>query len=277
MAEPVQRPPAPPRAAAPRPSQKHGTLTVGLVAALAGALFATNAALFRSGAERHPQNLAELVSVESERTSAVAEDVTRLRAEVAELIEREGVETDVVDPSPALDIASGRAPVAGPGVVVRLWDAPAENPPEGARPDDLVVHQQDLEAVMNALWAGGAEAMTIQGNRVTSRTAVRCVGSVLLMGTTTYSPPYEVAVIGGQDGLLRALDVAPPVQIYLQYVRALGLGWSVERRDRVEMPAAEGTPGLQHAVARASGGAPAGPSVDQAPPQQGRQNIEEAT
>jgi uncharacterized protein YlxW (UPF0749 family) len=224
-------------------------VTVGLVAALAGALFATNAALLRSGGERHPQNLAELVSVETDRMTAAANDVDALRDEITALIEEQRGRVPLAEaPRPDMDLASARLPVSGPGVVVRLWDAPTSvNPPLGARPDDLVVHQQDLESVMNALWGGGAEAMMIQGNRVTSRTAVRCVGSVLLMAAETYSPPYEVAVIGDQRDLLAALDASPGVQIYLQYVQALGLGWSVETRDVIEMPADVG-PVLQHAA-----------------------------
>lgn len=225
-----------------------GSVTVGVVAALAGALFATNAVLFRGGGERHPQDLGELVEVESARQAALAADVSALSEEVAALIEREsGRAPDEAIPL-EVELASGRLAVVGPGVVVRLWDAPASNAPAGARPDDLVVHQQDLESVMNALWAGGAEAMAIQGNRVTSWTAVRCVGSVLLMAGRTYSPPYEVAVVGNPDALFGALDASPGVQIYLQYVEALGLGWSAETRSAVEIPAVEGTEGVRHAT-----------------------------
>ena len=67
------------------------------------------------------------------------------------------------------------------------------------------------------------------------------------MSARTYSPPYEVAVIGDPERLLAALAASPSVQVYLQYVDALRLGWSVETRDRIEMPAAESGP-LQHAV-----------------------------
>lgn len=233
-----------------RPRPTRASLSVGLVAALAGALFATNAALFRtSGEDRHPQNLAELVSTESARMESVAAEVTALRAEVQALVEAESTRTPAGGPA-RLDVgvAAGAVPVEGPGIVVRLWDAPTSNAPVGARPDDLVVHQGDLEAVMNALWAGGAEAMMIQGNRVTSTTAVRCVGSVLLMSARTYSPPYEVAVVGDPDTLLAALDASPGVQIYLQYVDILRLGWSVETKDSIEIPAADGAQDVRHAA-----------------------------
>ena len=231
-----------------------GSITVGLVAALAGALFATNASLFRTGGARHPENLADLVSVESSRLAAASDEVAALRAEVSGLIAAaQGRAPAVPPPGPAVDVASGRVAVSGPGLTVRLWDAPTDSAPLGARPDDLVVHQQDLVGVMNALWAGGAEAMTIQGNRVTSSTAVRCVGTVLLMAAQTYSPPYEVAVVGDPERLLAALDASPSVQVYLQYVEALRLGWSVETQELIELPAAEGTT-IQHAAVTDDGG-----------------------
>src|SRR4029077_21214912 len=74
--------------------------------------------------------------------------------------------------------AAGFTAVHGPGLAVALHDAPRQPDgglPAGARPDDVVVHQQDVQSVVNALWAGGAEAMTIMGIRVISTSAVRCV------------------------------------------------------------------------------------------------------
>lgn len=234
-AEPPDHEPAPVRRA--RFSRR--TVAVGVVAALAGALFATNATLFRGAEERHPQNLVELVAVESARLEGAAEEVDALRTEVDALLD---LTTDRIDPPetpPEVAFAAGRVAVEGPGVVVGLWDAPAANAPPGARPDDLLVHQQDVEAVMNALWTGGAEAMTIQGERVTSQTAVRCVGNVLLLHGRTYSPPYEIAAIGDPEALAEALEESEGVQIYLQYVAAVRLGWSLTEERSIPMPAAE--------------------------------------
>lgn len=216
-----------------------GTLAVGAVAALAGAMFATNATLFREAADRHPENLAELVAVESARLEKATDDVEALRSEVETLLEGAASSSTLPEVPTEVSLAAGRLAVTGPGVVVAMWDAPAANAPEGARPDDLLVHQQDLEAVMNALWAGGAEAMTIQGDRVTARTDVRCVGNVLLLHGRTYSPPYEIAAIGDPAALQDALDNSPGVQIYLQYVAAVRLGWSLEEQRTITMEAAE--------------------------------------
>lgn len=119
--------------------------------------------------------------------------------------------------------------------------------PDNVTGDDLVVHQQDLEAVMNGLWAGGAEAMTVQGHRVTATTSVRCVGNVLLIDGATYSPPYEIAAIGDPAQLETTLLATQPIQIYLQYVDALDLGWSVEASEELTMPADDSNLALEYA------------------------------
>ena len=95
---------------------------------------------------------------------------------------------------------AGLEPVTGPAVTVTLNDArslPGKEP-SAVPPDYLVVHQQDVQAVVNALWSGGAEAMTLQGQRVISTSAVRCVGNTLLLHGIVYSPPYTVQAIGNR-------------------------------------------------------------------------------
>lgn len=232
-------PPDEENAPARHPRISRRTVAVGVVAALAGALFATNATLFRDVEERHPQNLVELVAVESARLESMVDEVDALRTEVDALLDLTSAAIAPPEVPPEVTLAAGRIAVEGPGVVVSLWDAPVANAPAGARPDDLLVHQQDLEAVMNALWTGGAEAMTIQGQRVTSQTAVRCVGNVLLLHGRTYSPPYEIAAIGDPEALAEALEESEGVQIYLQYVAAVRLGWSLTEERSILMPGAE--------------------------------------
>lgn len=207
-------------------------------------MFSTSASLASDSPERRPENLRDLVRLESDRLAATNDEVVGLREEVAALLEAQS------DPEadPALDFASGTMAVTGPGLVVRLWDAPTPvQLPEGASSDDLVVHQQDLEAVMNGLWAGGAEAMTVQGHRVTATTSVRCVGNVLLIDGATYSPPYEIAAIGDPDRLHGTLLATRPIQIYLQYVEVLHLGWDVDSTESLTMPGDDSNLALEYA------------------------------
>ena len=118
--------------------------------------------------------------------------------------------------------------------------------PDGFTADDLVVHQQDVQAVVNALWAAGAEAMTLMDQRVISTSAVRCVGNVLILQGRVYSPPYTVTAIGDPAALERALERSSALRIYREYVDAVGLGYEVTRSRSVTMPAFDGPVALDH-------------------------------
>ncbi len=227
-----------------------GTVSVGLVLVLAGLMFTANARLAGSEEDRHPQNLGDLAEAESARVATLAGRVEALRADVETLTERETDAVDLGDPEETalVALAAGRAAVTGPGVTVSLTDAPADGPHRSEYPPDyFVVHQQDLQAVINALWAGGAEAMALQDQRVTATTAFRCVGNVLSLGGRVYSPPYEVRAIGDPAELRAALLASPDIQEYLDWVDAVGLGWSVTAEGTLELPATESAGELTHA------------------------------
>ena len=127
--------------------------------------------------------------------------------------------------------AGSTRPVSGPGVQITLSDAPAGQVPAGATPDDLVIHQQDIEDTMNALWSGGAEAMTVQGVRVTDRTVIRCIGNVILVDGTSFSPPYVIQAIGDPAALHAAVASNPRMVNYQAYVAKYSLGWDMQTKD----------------------------------------------
>jgi len=237
--------------------QSHGTrtplratLSATFVLILAGLLFTANARLSGGEENRQPENFAELVRQEVDRGDDLLAEVEGLRSAVDTL--SDGLATEVPALDPALDVSSGieagMTAVTGAGLRVQLEDAPTNRPqPPEIVPDDLVVHQQDLEGVINALWAGGAEAMTLQGERVTALTAFRCVGNVLSLHGRVYSPPYVVEAVGDPQRLQAALDASEPLSIYREYVAAVGLGFSVETRDTIDAPAYTGVLTLEHA------------------------------
>ena len=124
---------------------------------------------------------------------------------------------------------AGLESVHGPGLVVTLNDAQRDANgrfPRDASPDDLVVHQQDIQAVLNALWSAGAEAIQMQDQRIIATSAPRCVGNTLLLNGRTYSPPYTVTAIGDATAMQAALAAAPLVTLYKQYVVRFGLGYT---------------------------------------------------
>ena len=144
----------------------------------------------------------------------------------------------ITDKSARLAVGAGLDPMRGPGLVVTLNDAQRDAEgrfPRDASPDDLVVHQQDIEAVLNALWSAGAEGIQVQDQRIIGTSAPRCVGNTLLLNGRTYSPPYVVTAIGDPLAMQAALTASPLVTLYKQYVVRFGLGYIEEPRTALEL------------------------------------------
>lgn len=136
----------------------------------------------------------------------------------------------------------GLTALRGPGLTVSLEDAPRRDGdlPSGATPDDVVVHQQDVQAVVNAMWAGGAEAMTIMDVRIVGTSAVRCVGNTLLLHGQVYSPPFVISAVGDVEAMSAQLEAAPGVRAFRAAAEDFGLGYSVETEEDIYIPAYDG-------------------------------------
>lgn len=187
-------------------------------------------------------DLVSLVQSESHRNTQLTAEVTRLRAEVDQLAAAEGsTDSDLAGELAEKSALVGLTPVTGPSVTVTLTDAPASVAGDGVDQDLLVVHQQDIQSVANELWRGGAEAMTIQGQRVIATTGIKCVGNTVVLHGVPYAPPYEIVAIGDQARLEQALADSAAVTIYRQYVDAYGLGFSQRREAEVTLPAYRGS------------------------------------
>jgi uncharacterized protein YlxW (UPF0749 family) len=229
-------------------------VAVGLILTLAGVLFSTSARTAHGSQLRADQNdLMGLVQDESTRVQAKERLVQSLREEVDARTAASAVGNDAAQQLQrrvqALALTAGLRPATGPGVVVSLNDAPRTAAvPSGVKPDDLVVHQQDVQAVVNALWRGGAEAMMLMDQRVISTSAVRCVGNTLILEGRVYSPPFVVTAVGDPSRLRAALDESEQVRIYRQYVDILGLGWKLHSDERLKLPAYSGPLDLRYAT-----------------------------
>ena len=155
-----------------------------------------------------------------------------------------------------LKSAAGFTALDGPGLTVTLSDAPkavldAAVAGGQATADELVVHQQDIQAVVNALWRGGAEGITVQGQRIISTTGIKCVGNTVVLHGVPYSPPYRIAAVGDPVELSQALDSSTYIAAYLTVANAYQLGWSVASSGAIAMPAYTGTTDLRSATVAA--------------------------
>ena len=218
----------------------------------AGVLLVTSA-VNSAGTDLRPgqyADLADLAQQETDRVEALQEDVAALNAEIGELSGQldSSVLDQVLGEVAELETPAGLTAVEGPGLTVTLEDAPEEiRDAVGDEVGSAIVHQQDIQAVVNAMWAGGAEAMTVQGQRVVSTTGIKCVGNTVLLHGVTYSPPYVVSAIGDQAAMQRSIEDSPYIDAYLDAVDRYQLGWDVQEEASVEAPAYEGTENLRYA------------------------------
>ncbi|MEU5446727.1 MULTISPECIES: DUF881 domain-containing protein [Streptomyces] len=225
------------------------------VFALAGLIFVTSANTAKGTNLRSDSSLlklSDLIRERSEKNGELNDAAAAVRTDIDALAQRDDGSTEAEDAKlKALEKAAGTTEISGDSVSVTLNDAPPDataNPgyPE-PQPNDLVIHQQDLQAVVNALWQGGARGVQVMDQRLISTSAVRCVGNTLILQGRVYSPPYKVTAVGDPGKLKRALDDSSAIQNYLLYVKAYGLGWKVDQNDAVTLPGYSGTVDLHHA------------------------------
>lgn len=197
--------------------------------------------------------LSDLIQDHSQKNKIKNERNAALRSDVDRLADRDSGSTDAEKARlQTLEKNAGTKKVSDQGLTVTLTDAPpnatAKIPgiPE-PQPNDLVIHQQDLQAVVNALWQGGAKGIKVMDQRLISTSAVRCVGNTLILQGRVYSPPYKVTAVGDREALNAALTASPAIQNYLQYVNAYGLGWKVEQLGSTTLPGYSGTADLHYA------------------------------
>ena len=107
---------------------------------------------------------------------------------------------------------------------------------------------------MNALWSAGAEAMTVQGVRVTSRTVIRCIGNVILVDGTSYSPPYVIQAIGDPATLRATVTANPRMVNYQVYVTKYGLGWDMQTKDSLSFAPATTSQTVNYATVEETNG-----------------------
>jgi uncharacterized protein YlxW (UPF0749 family) len=231
-----------------------------VVCVLAG-LMVVMSALNARGIDLRPgrnTDLVSLVQAQSRRNAELTREVTGLRQDVDGLSAAGTGPGDLTPRLTAAASAAGLAAVSGPALTVTLDDAPSTVAADGIDADLLVVHQQDIQAVVNALWSGGAEAMTIQGQRVISTTGVKCVGNTVVLHGIPYAPPYVISAIGDLNRLQSGLAGSTAVQIYQQYVAGYGLVYQERTQKRVVFPAHSGSLDLRWATPYTGTGAPSG-------------------
>lgn len=192
------------------------------------------------------RSLVNDVRRETRETDQLSVQIARLQRDVAGIRDRalgdDARGRATAEQVAALELATGGVAVQGPGLLVTLDDAPdaakAANSSRGGQLGDGRIYDRDLQDVVNALWAVGAEAISINGQRLTAQTAIRSAGEAVLVDFRPLSPPYVLRAVGDVERMEPAFVDGMTARRFRTWTSLYGLGFDVARAKNLRLPAA---------------------------------------
>jgi uncharacterized protein YlxW (UPF0749 family) len=205
--------------------------------------------------DRTRADLAARVVAATAQTDALTTQVDTLTQRTADLraaaLSGTSADQALADRVAALETGVGARAVAGPGIEVVLDDGPPTSA-SGEEPDLARVLDRDLQVAVNGLLAAGAEAVSVNGQRITTLSAIRGAGSAVLVGYRPLSPPYEIAAIGSPDSLEANFTASTAADQLRTLASAYGIIFEVDAAEDLLVP---GQPDLALRYAALGGGA----------------------
>jgi uncharacterized protein YlxW (UPF0749 family) len=239
----------------PRPGRpgwlrrRRGQLLVALTLLIAGLLASVTygqAAAGAQGREQARQALRDDIVAESETTDDLVAQSDELNRQVTrtrqQALAASVVGQRALEELAAAEQAAAVVAVSGPGLRVTMDNAPpaADSDPVGGSDQVAlagIVQDGDLQLVVNALWASGAEAISINGQRIGSTTAIRQAGDAILVDLRPVTTPYDVSAIGDPDDLRNAFLKTPEASSLAGLSRDYGVVFEFARADELHLPA----------------------------------------
>lgn len=238
-------------------------------AVLAGLILVTAAGEARRSAPALAKTRADLADQVRQRTAQVSglqRQVSQLSARLAQLrqngLSGSSAGRALAAELASLQLAAGSSAVSGPAVRVTLSNArTAASPTDPAAQDNGgQVLDTDLQHVVNALWASGAEAIAVNDQRVTALTSIRAAGQAIVVDFRPVDPPYVVTALGDPDTLQQSFVSSSTAATLRTYSQAYGLGFAVKALSSATLPASAAPalsaahPGPPPAASPSSGG-----------------------
>ncbi|WP_202076995.1 DUF881 domain-containing protein [Caldalkalibacillus salinus] len=159
-----------------------------------------------------------------------------IQQRIVEKEERISVQEDAISATQKelerMRLLAGVSDATGPGVTIRMEDA--EYASDAQNPNDYIIHEQDVRRVVNELLAAGAEGISINGQRVTHLTGIRCVGPTIIVNGVKSTAPFEITAVGDSETLYQALYLPGGVVDSLQ---SWDITVNVEKQNEVIIPA----------------------------------------
>jgi uncharacterized protein YlxW (UPF0749 family) len=236
--------------ASPSQPRRRG-VTFALCLVALGVLLAAAAAQVRDRAPsvaRTNQALLEEIDQRTAATSQLEDDVTSLQREVDRArvngLRLTDIGREAADGLENLERAAGVTPVEGPGVRVTVDDAELDESGPAAQSVDSElgrVLDRDLQLVVNGLWAAGAEAVAVNGQRLSSLSAIRGAGDAILVDFRPLSPPYSVLAVGDPATLRTGFLDGSAGQLLRLYRDTYQIRYQVEDEAKISLSGASST------------------------------------
>lgn len=181
---------------------------------------------------RRIEDITNLLKESEEKRQSLEKSLLELRSELDEIKKNNGSLNSISD-----SVLTGSLPVLGAGIIVTLNDSkkPLEN---GENPANGIVHNEDLLKIANELKSSGAEAISINGNRLISTSEISCAGPTILINKNRVTPPFEIKAIGNAETMIAAIEMRGGI---LETIKFFGLESKIERKNEVKVPAYNGS------------------------------------
>lgn len=207
----------------------------------------------KRGAESRRAELVRLIRERQGEVDALGRRLVTLRTDVLSARDRLSAESArAAGRVRRTQLRAGTVPMEGRGLEVTLSDSERSTRDPAGRAA-LSIHDVDVQLVVNALWAAGAEAVAVNGQRLVATSPIRGAGATITVNFRPLMPPYQVVAIGADRGRFAQSEVA---RRFRRWVDDYGLGFSVAERKRVEVPGYLGTLRLSSARPVAGPGSP---------------------
>ncbi|HVF74755.1 MAG TPA: DUF881 domain-containing protein [Acidimicrobiales bacterium] len=199
--------------------------------------------------------LIELIEDRRHDVEGLDRDVRDLRAEVTAaqraMAQRTEQDEEAADRAERLAVEAGTVALKGRGLLIRLSDSDRD-PEDPEQSGAYRIHDTDIQLMVNALFAAGAEAVAVNDSRLVATSPIRAAGDTIVVNFRPLAPPYRIAAIGADR---KAFDDSAIATRFRRWTRLFGLGFSVSERE-VEVPAYTGRVGITTAepVPPATGG-----------------------
>jgi uncharacterized protein YlxW (UPF0749 family) len=186
--------------------------------------------------------LAFNISTLTQENNALAQEVVSLRGKLTNVGSDSQLTADLQEELKKANMLAGLTAVSGPGIIVTLNDSPRSIQP-GDDPNALLVHDIDILNIVNEMRASGAEAISVNDQRITAMSEIRCAGTTILVNWNKIAPPFVIKATGDPQLLESGLSIRGGK---LEELRSFGLQTQLVRNDMIQIPAYSGVLKFQY-------------------------------